>query len=114
MPAPHDPTKPIVVTVSLESPQVVDYRLWYKRPTDPAWTVFANGDHQKPLNSFPVDPLPADSELAYHIRFIGNPETAFRARITLAQQSQQFMEVPIEGTTNKLGVAVREETFPLA
>jgi hypothetical protein len=113
MPVAHDPVKSIVVTVSLESPQVVDYRLWYKRPADPAWTVFANGDHQKPLESFPVAPLPANSEMAYHIRFIGNPESAFRARITLTQDTQQFQEVLIEGTTNERGVAIREETFPL-
>jgi len=110
-----DPTAPLQVTVRIDSPQVVVYRLWFQRPGDgDAWTLFANGTDEDSSSAsghaFTVGPLPAGSKLGHQFIFSGNPATVFRVALTVAQGGAPLAEGPLvlEGTTDETGVAVRQ------
>lgn len=109
-----DPSLPIVVLVQIDSPQVVVYRLWYQRPGDPLWTVFATGTDEDASDASAhqhvVGPLPEGSKLAYHLIFSGNRETSFRARLSASQNGATLpgAEVTVDGTTDASGVAARQ------
>ncbi|MEW5925862.1 MAG: hypothetical protein AB1941_00075 [Gemmatimonadota bacterium] len=113
-----DPTQPIAVLVEIDSPQVVVYRLWFKRPGDTLWTIFATGTDEEATNpsahQHVVGPLPEGSRIAYHVIFSGNPETFFRVRITASQSGSPLDEpVVIDGTTDASGVAARQGEIEL-
>ena len=114
-----DPTRPIAVLVEIDSPQVVVYRLWFRRPGETLWTVFATGTDEEATNpsahQHVVGPLPAGSRLAYHVIFSGNPVTSFRVRLTASQDGRPLDggEVMIDGTTDGSGVAARQGEIQL-
>ncbi|HEV7587927.1 MAG TPA: hypothetical protein VGO40_07320 [Longimicrobium sp.] len=109
-----DPTQPLQANVRIDSPQVVVYRLWYQRPGDAGWTLFANGTDQDSSGAsgqtFTVGPLPAGSLIGYQFILSGNPVTALRVELTMAQGGVTLPEgaLVLEGTTDDTGVAVRQ------
>jgi hypothetical protein len=109
-----DPTAPLQVTVQIDSPQVVVYRLWFQRPGDAGWTQFANGTDEDSSaasgHTFTVGPLPAGSKVGYQFILSGNPVTVFRVELTVAQRGAPLGGGPLmlEGTTDDTGVAVRQ------
>ena len=109
-----DPTQPLQVSVRIDSPQVVVYRLWFQRPGDPGWTLFANGTDEDSStasgHAFEVGPLPAGSKLGYQFILSGNPVTAFRVELTTAQGGVALPDgtLLLEGNTDDSGVAVRQ------
>lgn len=114
-----DPNKPIEVDFRIDSPQVVVYRLWYRRPGDSQWTVFANGTDEAESSASAhrhiVGPLPEDSRIAYHVIFSGNPQMYFRVVITVSQDGVELpgSGVRVEGYTDDSGVAARQGEVPL-
>lgn len=102
-----DPTRPLDVTVRIDSPQVVAYRLFFRRPGDTQGTVFGNGDDQSPNPaSFPVGPLPSGSRIRYFMLINGNPQTAYRIVLGVEQGGGEVVPpVQITGTTDGDGTA---------
>jgi hypothetical protein len=109
-----DPTLPLQVDVRIDSPQVVVYRLWFQRPGETEWTLFANGTDEDASSAsghvFAVGPLPAGSKIGYQFILSGNPVTAFRVALTVSQGAAPLpsASVLLEGTTDDTGVAVRQ------
>ena len=109
-----DPTAPLQVTVQIDSPQVVVYRLWFQRPGDAGWTLFANGTDETPStasgHAFTVGPLPSGSLIGYQLILSGNPVTVFRVVLAIAQGGAPLAGGPLvlEGVTDDTGVAVRQ------
>jgi hypothetical protein len=106
-----DPNTPIDVTMRIDSPQVLVYRLWFKRPDDNAWTIFATGTDEDAASAtghaYQIGPLPSGSRISYQLIFSGNPQTTYRAEIVIAQGGEPLPggEIDIEGTTDDGGVA---------
>jgi hypothetical protein len=109
-----DPSSPIQVNVQLDSPDVISYRLFFKRPSDSGWTVFANGTDEDAAtasgHTYTVGPLPSGSKIGYRFLISGNPVTAFRIRVDVGQHGSLLPNghVPVAGTTDGSGVAVRQ------
>jgi hypothetical protein len=109
-----DPTLPLDVSVQIDSPQVVVYRLWFQRPGDTGWTLFANGTDEDSSNAsghvFSMGPLPAGSKLGYQFILSGNPSTVYRVTMGLAQGGAALpgQAQLMEGVTDDTGVAVRQ------
>ncbi len=114
-----DPTRPLQVTVEIDSPQVVVYRLWFRKPGDAQFTIFATGtdeaESSQSGHTHVVGPLPAGSEIRNFFLFSGNPNTAYRARVTAAQDGAPLpgAEADVTGTTDSGGVAGAEGEVPL-
>jgi hypothetical protein len=108
-----DPTVPLQVTVRIDSPQVMVYRLWYQQPGEPGWTLFANGTDEDSSGSsghvFTIGPLAVGSNLGYQFILSGNPVTTFRVKLGVAQGAAlPSASLVLEGTTDDTGVAVRQ------
>lgn len=114
-----DPTKPIVVSVTFHSPHVVAYRLWYKRPGDTAYTVFATGTDSEPSNpsshAHMVSSLPAGSDIVYLAWLSGNDSTPYRIEVSLMQNDQAVADgyFVLQGTTDGDGFAQEKDTISL-
>ena len=102
-----DPTRPLAVTIRIDSPQVVAYRLWFRRPGESDWTEFATGDDQSPNPStYPVGPLPRGSALRYFALISGNPQSAYRLDLAVAQGGAPIQPpLLLTGTTDVDGTA---------
>jgi len=103
-----DPTRALSVTVRTDSPHVVSFRLWYQRPGDAAWTIFATAGPDSPNPAtFEVGPLPAGSKLQYLVIVGGNPQTAYRVVLTALQGDDALGGTPLTltGTTGQAGTA---------
>lgn len=102
-----DPTRPLDVTVGIESPQVVAYRLFFRHPGDTQGTAFATGDDQSPNPAtFTVGPLPRGSAIRYFMLIDGNPQTAYRIVLGVEQGgSPVVMPREITGSTDGDGTA---------
>ena len=108
-----DPSKPITVSVEIDSPQVVVYRLWYAKPGDTAWTTFATGTDEAATNPsahhHTVGPLPEGSKVAYHVIISGAPATFYRVRFTASQEGNVIGGgTTVDGYTNEKGAAAEE------
>ena len=102
-----DPTIPVDVTVRIDSPHVVAYRLFFRRPGDTKGTVFATGDDQTANPAtFTVGPLPRGSSIRYFMLINGNPQTAYRIAVDVEQDGAPIV-VPavLTGTTDGDGTA---------
>ena len=106
------PELPIDITVSFHSPQVASCNLWYRAP-GADWKLFARATDEDEVtessHTYALGPVPDGTEVRYRFLFIGNPDTAVRARLRCAQQ---FSTLPggaleEEGSTDQDGVAVR-------
>jgi len=102
-----DPTRPLAVTVRIDSPQAVAYRLWFRQPEETDWTAFATGDDQSPNPStYSVGPLPRGSVLRYFALISGNPQTAYRLELVVAQGGAPLQPpLLVAGTTDGDGTA---------
>ncbi len=109
-----DPAKPLQVMVSIDSPQFVTFAMWYRRPTDPNWTSFAGGKddnsatssaHSYVINAQAND-LPVGTMLHYFFHFLGNPNSPYKATISLLQgQVSIDTPSPLSGVTDGKGLA---------
>ena len=102
-----DPTRPVDVIVRIDSPQVVAYRLWFRRPGDTTGTIFATGDDQSPNPAtYTVGPLPGGSTIRYFMLINGNPQTAYRVALGVEQGGGLIVApVLLTGTTDGDGSA---------
>jgi hypothetical protein len=110
-----DPAKPFQASVVSESPHVVSYRLWYEIPGG-TWQVFGDGgtDDNAP-DVFVAGPVPKGSQVAYWLGIGGNPNTAYRAVVQIAQDSGPVSggKCVEEGNADAVGTAVCTGTILL-
>jgi hypothetical protein len=102
-----DPTQPLDVTVRIDSPHVVVYRLWFQRPGETDFTEFATGDDQSPNPaSYSVGPLPRGSTVRYLMLIAGNPRTAYRIELGVEQRGAAVAQpVVLAAVTDDDGAA---------
>jgi hypothetical protein len=104
---PVNDTLPVELNVVSQSPHVVVYRLWIRRPGG-AWEVLKDGTTADTIPDHSVHgPLAKGTGLAYWLGLGGNPRTRFEALVNLAQGGQTLpngacIEV---GNTDDSGVA---------
>lgn len=103
-----DPTLPIEISVRIDSPQVVLYRLWYKEPGDSTFTIFATGDDQSGSNpsghQHGVGPLRNGSTIRWFFMISGNPHSPYRITVQASQNGHTLGGDQISGTTDADGV----------
>lgn len=115
-----DPAAAIVFKIAFHSPHVVAYRLWYKRPGDAQFTIFATGTDNEASNpskhGHTVGPLPAGSEIAYLIWLSGNGNTPYRVDVDMLQQNQALPGgfFVLQGHSDANGFAQENGTIKLA
>jgi hypothetical protein len=113
-----DPAKPVVIQLSFDSPQVVNYRLSFALPGGD-WQLIAIGTDEETVpktgHTHQVGPLPSGSRLRYLLIFTGNPGVGFKATVTLLQDGAVLAGGPFRenGTTADDGVAVRRKEITL-
>ena len=105
-----DPTRPLQVNVANQSPHVVAYKIWVKRPnTD--WADVGEGQTADDKPDFhTTGPCPKGTVLDYWFGIGGNPLTAWSALVTLSQDAH-IVEGGLcgeTGTTDADGVDLRE------
>ena len=113
-----DPSKPLNVELSFDSPQGVSYNLWQKPPGG-AFTLIAHGTDEEgvqvTLHSHQLASLPTGTTIKYRLVFAGNPKTPIKAQVTFSQNNVVLSNgvASEEGSTDEQGVAVRsqEHTF---
>lgn len=116
---PFDPALPLDVELSFESPHVVLYRLWIRRPGDQTWTVVASGTDDAASNPSAhrhrLPPMPRGSRVAVLMNLSGNPESAFRARLDLLQDGRGVTggSHTFHGLTDGDGFAMRRREVDL-
>lgn len=104
---PIDHNAPLDVNFVSKSPHVVVYRLWRQLP-QASWEICADGDSSDEVSDHhELSAMPAGSKVAYWLGIGGNPNTHYRALVTMAQggrilDSGSFVE---QGSTNAHGVA---------
>lgn len=109
----RDPAQPISFDLSFESPHAVFYRLWYREPGDERFTILASGSDDAAANpsghTHTAGPLPRGTRFAYFFHFIGNLNTAFRARLRLLQDGEELDggSITVSGTIPDRGHASR-------
>jgi hypothetical protein len=114
MEPPMDPTAPIQINVRVDSPQVVVYRLWFQRPGEATWTLFANGTDEDSSSAsghmFRVGPLAIGSKLRYQFIISGNELGFFRIEMEASQNGSPLpnSSLRFEGNTDDVGTAVRQ------
>ena len=119
MERPFDPTRPLDIEVSFESPHVVLYRLWIRRPGEETWTVIASGTDDAESNPSAhrhrLPPLPRGSQVAVLMNLSGNPESAFRARLELLQEGDTLVggAHTFRGITDAEGFVMRRKEVEL-
>jgi hypothetical protein len=95
------------VNILSKSPHIVAYRLW-RRLSGTDWVLFAEGDSADEVSDHhELSGMSAGSRVAYWLGIGGNPNTQYRALVTIAQAGRildggSFIE---EGSTNAQGVA---------
>jgi len=95
------------VNIVSKSPHVVAYRLWRQLPQG-QWQVCGEGHTADDIADHNLlTPLPEGARFAYWLGIGGNPNTQYRALVTIAQGGQivdggSFLE---EGVANAQGVA---------
>jgi len=105
VPIDHDAA--LDVNILSKSPHVVAYRLWLRSPRAD-WDMFAEGDSADEVSDHhELSGMSAGSRVAYWLGIGGNPNTQYRALVTIAQRGRildggSFIE---EGSTNAQGVA---------
>jgi hypothetical protein len=114
-----DPSQPLRVVVSLDSPHLIKFKLVYRGPADSEWTEFAGGKDDSSAKSskhdYEIGVLPPGSIFGYSFNFAGQPQTAYRAVITLIQVQQQITEsISIDGITDNKGTAHEEKEITLS
>jgi hypothetical protein len=112
-----DPTKPLAFTVVFHSPQVVAYRLWYKRPGEAKYTIFATGTDNEPSNpsthTHVVDNLSTGSEIVYLVWLSGSGNSLYQIDVELSQNGQAVPNgsFSLQGTTDADGFAQKKDTI---
>jgi hypothetical protein len=114
-----DPSQPLRVVVRLDSPHYVTFSLGYRVPDESKWIEFAGGrdDNSAKASShdYEVGTLPLGSTLFYFFHFAGQPQTAYRAVITLIQVQQEIAEpISVYGITDNRGIAHEQKEFTLS
>ena len=105
-----DPSREVQVNVVNQSPHVVAYRVWVKRPgTD--WVDVGEGQTADDKADFyTISKCPKGTLLDYWFGIGGNPLTAWSALLTLSQDAKIVTGglCGEDGTTDVDGVDVRE------
>ena len=105
LPIKHD--EELDVNIVSKSPHVVAYRLWRQLPQG-QWEKCGEGHTADDIADHNLlKPLPEGARFAYWLGIGGNPNTQYRALVTIAQSGQivdggSFVE---EGVANDEGVA---------
>ena len=105
-----DPSVGLQINVVNQSPHVVAYKIWVKRPGSD-WKDIGEGQTADEVaDFFDLDPQPKGTLLDYWFGIGGNPMTAWRALLTLSQGGRI---VPgglcsENGTTDDTGIDMRE------
>jgi hypothetical protein len=113
-----DPSKPLNIELSFDSPQVVSYNLWH-RPPGGVFTLFAHGTDEEGVevtsHRHQLTGLPPGTTIKYRLVFAGNAKTPIKAQVTFSQNNVVLSNgvASEEGSTDEQGVAVRskEHTF---
>jgi hypothetical protein len=113
-----DPSKPLDIELSFDSPQVVTYKLWQKLPGG-VFTLVAQGtdkeDVQVTSHRHQLASLPPGTKIKYRLTFAGNAKTPIKAQVAFSQAAMFLRNAvfPESGSTDEQGVAVRsqEHTF---
>jgi hypothetical protein len=110
-----DHTLGVQVNVVNQSPHVIAYKIWVKRP-GADWVEVGEGQTADELaDFFSLPPLPEGTALDYWFGIGGNAMTAWRALLTLSQDGRI---VPgglcaESGTTDDVGIDTRETEVTL-
>src|SRR3954467_3903428 len=83
-----DPSARLHVNVVNQSPHVVAYKIWIKRPGQD-WTAVGQGHTADQVADFlDLDPLAKGAMLDYWFGIGGNAQTNWRALLTLSQNGR--------------------------
>jgi hypothetical protein len=110
----YNPKLPLMITVHLNCPLVVTFRLWYRTSGDTSWTDVgsdnsANGPEFKYKINGKPDEVQAGSTVRWFFHFMGKANSPYKASITLEQQGVDVVpEVKLSGLTNGKGTATEE------
>ncbi|MFL5541173.1 MAG: hypothetical protein ACJ8J0_19455 [Longimicrobiaceae bacterium] len=101
-----DPSRPVTACVHFDSPHSVAYRL-FQEPPGGVETELATGSS---LDANPSchdgGPFPRGTKVRWFVLIAGNPNTAYRVRITLEQDGRPVVPpIPLSGTTDGGGAA---------
>lgn len=101
-----EPAAPITACVRFDSPQAVAYRL-FSQPPGGAEAELATGSSMDANPSCnPAGPLAPGTVIRWFVLIAGNPNTAYRLRITLQRNGQDLVQpVRLSGTTDAGGSA---------
>lgn len=113
-----DPSRPIDITLSFDSPQAIAYNLWHK-PANGAFILFARGVDEESVqftsHQHQLPPVPPGTTVKYRMIFAGNPSTPIKGAVVFSQDGVQLSggTHAETGSTDGDGVAVRskEVTF---
>jgi hypothetical protein len=114
-PAPESSSTPALRTVTavvqVESPHVVRYRIFVRRPADAAFSEAGSGTD--PGARHPLGELPAQSEVGASFNIAGTPNTAYRIRFVVEVDGTPLPAAPITGTTDANGAEARRTTVSI-
>ncbi|HEV3052758.1 MAG TPA: hypothetical protein VGX50_20760 [Longimicrobium sp.] len=101
-----DPNRPLDVVVDVESPHVVQYRLFAHKAGENDFVPFADGTDQTSGQPHSVGPLARGSEIGGRFDIAGNPRTAYRIRLSCSQDGSPIpgASTAVTGTTDETGV----------
>lgn len=101
----------VVADVRVESPHVVRYRLFVRRPGDDTFSEAGSGTD--PGGRHALGEMPTGSEVGASFNIAGTPNTAYRIRFTCEVDGTPLPAAPITGTTDANGADARRATVTL-
>jgi hypothetical protein len=85
----NDPALPLDINVMGQSPHVVAYRMWFKKPGQTAWTRFAEGHTSDDISDHhTAGPFEDETKISYWLGIAGNAGTDYRAVVTFSQSGK--------------------------
>ena len=101
-----DPSRPVTACVHFDSPHSVAYRLFPQLPGGPETELATGSSLDANPSCHPGGPFPGGTIVRWFVLIAGNPNTAYRVRITLEQNGQGVVDpIPLTGTTDAGGAA---------
>ena len=101
-----DPTRPVTACVHFDSPHSVAFRLFRQVPGGTEAELATGSSLDANPSCHPGGPFPRGTAVRWFVLVAGNPNTAYRVRITLAQDGEDVVDpVRLSGTTDGGGAA---------
>ena len=101
-----DPNRPVTACVHFESPHSVAFRLFQQVPGGEEAELATGSSMDQNPSCHSGGPFPVGTIIRWVFLIAGNPNTAYRMRITLEQDGQPIINpVPVSGTTASDGRA---------